>query len=94
MEETVSPQRIPNTDSIEELARFWDSHDLTDFENQMEEVSEPVFLRVSRRTSPLGARSRPWKIPGRSTGGAARSEQLEFGRCGVSQAHPNPPGAM
>ena len=38
-------QRIPDTDSIEELARFWDSHDLTDFEDQLEEVRTPVFVR-------------------------------------------------
>lgn len=36
---------IPKTDSIEELARFWDQHDLTDFEEQLEEVTEPVFER-------------------------------------------------
>jgi predicted DNA binding CopG/RHH family protein len=36
---------IPQTDSIQELARFWDTHDLTDFEDQLEEVSEPVFER-------------------------------------------------
>ena len=36
-------QKIPETDSIEELARFWDTHDLTDFEDQLEEVAEPVF---------------------------------------------------
>lgn len=35
--------KIPETDSIEELARFWDTHDLTDFEAQLEEVTEPVF---------------------------------------------------
>lgn len=35
--------KLPDTDSIEELARFWDSHDLTDFEDQLEEVAEPVF---------------------------------------------------
>jgi predicted phosphatase len=34
---------MPQTDSIQELARFWDSHDLTDFEDELEEVSEPVF---------------------------------------------------
>ena len=34
---------IPKTDSIAELARFWDTHDLTDFEDQMEEVSESIF---------------------------------------------------
>jgi len=37
-------QRIPDTDSIEELSRFWDTHDLTDFEDQLEEVRTPVFV--------------------------------------------------
>jgi len=37
--------KIPKTDSIEELARFWDTHDLTDFEGELEEVEEPVFER-------------------------------------------------
>ena len=41
----MSVPKIPQTDSIEELAQFWDHHDLTDFENQLEEVSEPVFDR-------------------------------------------------
>ncbi len=36
---------IPQTDSIQELAHFWDTHDLTDFEDQLEEVHEPVFER-------------------------------------------------
>ena len=36
---------IPETDSIQELARFWDAHDLTDFEDELEEVTEPVFER-------------------------------------------------
>ena len=35
---------MPQTDSIQELARFWDTHDLTDFEDQLE-VAEPVFER-------------------------------------------------
>ena len=39
----MRPQRIPNTDSIEELSKFWDTHDLTDFEDQLEEVHAPVF---------------------------------------------------
>jgi predicted DNA binding CopG/RHH family protein len=30
---------------IEELAWFWDTHDLTDFKDELEEVSEPVFER-------------------------------------------------
>lgn len=37
--------QLPATDSIEELARFWDSHDVTAFENHLEEVTEPVFER-------------------------------------------------
>ncbi len=36
---------LPETDSIEELALFWDSHDVTEFEGQLEEVREPVFER-------------------------------------------------
>jgi hypothetical protein len=43
MEPTMKGEKIPETDSIEELARFWDSHDLTDFEDQLEEVTDPVF---------------------------------------------------
>ena len=38
-------KKIPQTDSIRELARFWDTHDLTDFEDELEEVTEPVFRR-------------------------------------------------
>jgi hypothetical protein len=36
-------QKIPDMDSIEELAKFWDTHDLTDFEDELEEVRETVF---------------------------------------------------
>ena len=43
-------QRIPDTDSIEELASFWDSHDLTDFEDQLEEIHTPVFARGKEPT--------------------------------------------
>ena len=39
----MTTPKIPPTDSIEELARFWDTHDLTDFEDELEEVHEPVF---------------------------------------------------
>ncbi len=41
----MSHTKIPNTDSIEELAQFWQTHDLTDFEDELEEVTEPVFAR-------------------------------------------------
>ena len=45
MEEPISPEKISQTDSIRELAQFWDTHDLTDFEDELEEVTEPVFER-------------------------------------------------
>lgn len=37
--------KIPETDSIQELAEFWDTHDLTDYESELEEIHEPVFER-------------------------------------------------
>jgi hypothetical protein len=45
MEKTMKTPKIPRTDSIEELARFWDTHDLTEFKDELEEVEEPVFER-------------------------------------------------
>ena len=36
---------MPKTDSIQELAEFWDTHDLTDFQDELEEVTPPVFKR-------------------------------------------------
>jgi len=39
----MTPKRMPQTDSIEELARLWDAHDLTDFEEELEGVPGPVF---------------------------------------------------
>lgn len=45
MEKPIGSDSIPATDSIEELARFWDEHDLTDFEDQLENVGQPVFER-------------------------------------------------
>lgn len=38
-------KQLPTTDSIDELARFWDEHDLTDYEDELKEVTEPVFVR-------------------------------------------------
>ena len=39
--------------SAEELAEFWDTHDLTDFEDQLEEVTEPIFERKEGMVIPL-----------------------------------------
>lgn len=41
----MKKSKPPKTDSIKKLAAFWDSHDLTDFEEELEEVTEPVFVR-------------------------------------------------
>jgi hypothetical protein len=41
----MTKQPFPKTDSINELAHFWDEHDVTDFEDLLEEVTEPVFLK-------------------------------------------------
>ena len=46
MEIQMIKQKLPRTDSISELARFWDKHDITDFENLLEEVTEPVFSKA------------------------------------------------
>jgi len=48
--------QIPQSDSISELARFWDAHDVTEFEDELEEVTEPIFVRRERNglTVPLG----------------------------------------
>ena len=45
--------KIPTTDSIQELAVFWQQHDVTDFEHELEEVSEPVFRRANVVGVPL-----------------------------------------
>ena len=39
----MKTEALPQTDSIQELAEFWDKHDLTNFEDDLEEVTEPVF---------------------------------------------------
>lgn len=44
---------LPQTDSIRELAKFWDAHDVTDFDHELEEVSEPVFESKQFLTLPL-----------------------------------------
>jgi hypothetical protein len=48
-------QELPTTDSIHDLTAFWNSHDLTDYEEELEEVSEPVFVREGALEIPLQA---------------------------------------
>lgn len=53
MEEPMNHTKIPQTESIQEMAEFWDTHDLTDFEDELEEVRELVFdTLVSIRRKP------------------------------------------
>ena len=40
---------IPQTDSIEALARFWDEHDLTDFGDELQEEERPSSAAMKRR---------------------------------------------
>src|SRR5712691_6848342 len=47
MESPMKKSKLPRTDSIQELAEFWDTHDLTDIEDELEEVTELVFVRGS-----------------------------------------------
>lgn len=51
-------RQIPKTDSIEELARFWDEHDLMDFLDEVEEVRSPVFKRTDVVRVPLTSTER------------------------------------
>ncbi|HVS37352.1 MAG TPA: CopG family antitoxin, partial [Gemmataceae bacterium] len=56
----MKKSQFPKLDSIQELAEFWDAHDLTDFEEELEEVPEPVFVRryaVNVRLKPSEAKA-------------------------------------
>src|SRR4051812_29391855 len=47
--------KLPRTDSSKKLAEFWDRHDLTEFEDELEVVAEPVFVRSTSIKVPLEA---------------------------------------
>ncbi len=49
----MKTSKMPRTDSVSELAKFWDTHDLTDFQEDLEEVSETVFQRSTPISVPL-----------------------------------------
>lgn len=40
---------IPEFETLEEMAIFWDTHDLTEFEDQLVEVHKPIFDHLSSR---------------------------------------------
>ena len=39
----MKKEKIPQTDSIKEIADFWDTHDITNYANELEEVHEQIF---------------------------------------------------
>lgn len=47
----MSKPKLPKSDSIQQLAEFWDTHDLTDLETEMEVVGKPVFSRSGKMTA-------------------------------------------
>lgn len=47
-------QKLPEIDSIQELAKFWDTHEVTDFEEDLEEIQASVFERGSEIVLQLG----------------------------------------
>ncbi len=55
MAKTMKKAKPPATDSIQKLAEFLDKHDLTDFEDELEQVAKPVFVRGSMIKVPLEA---------------------------------------
>ncbi len=46
---------VPEFKTLEEMAEFWDNHDLTDFENEMEEVNYQIFAQ------PISCILRTWE---------------------------------
>lgn len=48
--------KLPKMDSIQKLAEFWDTHDATDFEAELEEVATPAFVRKAAISIPLKSR--------------------------------------
>jgi CopG antitoxin of type II toxin-antitoxin system len=57
MEKEMKASQLPKTDSIAELASFWESHEITEFDDQLEEVTDPVFER--RDEMPIVLRLEP-----------------------------------
>ena len=50
MEKHVKATNIPDTDSISELSTFWDTHDLADFEDELDDTHEAIFERPPEET--------------------------------------------
>jgi len=42
--------KIPKFKSEEEEAKFWDTHDLTNYLDEFEEVNEEIIITAKKRT--------------------------------------------
>lgn len=72
----MKKSKLPSSDSIRELAQFWDAHDLTDFEDELEEVTQPVFRRDEAAIA-VSLQPREMKAVERlATGSGISKEQL------------------
>ena len=58
VEGPMKQSKLPRTDSIQELAEFWDTHDLTGFDEELEEVAEPPSCPYCVTSSRFQARGR------------------------------------
>ena len=45
--------KIPKFKSEEEEAKFWDTHDLTNYLDEFEEVNEEIIITAKKRTKKL-----------------------------------------
>jgi hypothetical protein len=52
----MKKSHLPKTDSIKKLAEFWDGRDVTELEEELEVVTEPVFVRGASIKVPLETR--------------------------------------
>ncbi len=51
----MTDAKLPTTDSIQELAAFWDAHDTTEFDDELVESEAPVFDRAGAIQVPLAS---------------------------------------
>jgi aryl-alcohol dehydrogenase-like predicted oxidoreductase len=75
------------------LSEFWDSHDLTDFEDELEEAADPVFVRSTAFKVPLEvheaeALERMAQAKGVSPQQLVRVWVLQTGPVGTTRAQP------
>lgn len=55
-------KKPPKSDSIRKLAEFWDTHDLADFDDALQEVAEPVFARCPRAVAAISVPLAPREV--------------------------------